>query len=74
MVTIGSGGVVRLQPVEAAAQAILQVVDSANPPLKLPLGESALNKVRAKIAGLQAELAEWERFTLDAEKVNIPSR
>lgn len=48
-------------------------VDSPNPPLRLPLGESALTKVRAKIAALQAELAEWERFTLDAEKVNIPS-
>lgn len=57
--------------VDAAARAILQVVDSPDPPLRLPLGESALNKVRAKIAALQAELARWETFTLESEKVNI---
>lgn len=64
----------KVPSVEAAAQAILQVVDSPNPPLRLPLGESSLQRVKDKIAALQAELAQWEAFTLESEKVNISRR
>lgn len=43
-----------------AAQAIIQVVESNNPPLRLVLGKYAYNKFRNKIELLTAELNTWE--------------
>jgi NAD(P)-dependent dehydrogenase (short-subunit alcohol dehydrogenase family) len=39
-----------------AAQAILAVVDSPNPPLRLPLGKIALNTIQTKLNSVQQEL------------------
>jgi NAD(P)-dependent dehydrogenase (short-subunit alcohol dehydrogenase family) len=45
-------------PVKAAA-AIIDVVDSPEPPLRLLLGKDTIAAVEAKIAHVQAELARW---------------
>ena len=42
-----------------AAKAILQVVNHADPPLRLPLGKIALASIRAKIASVEQDLANW---------------
>ena len=47
-----------------AAQAMIKVVESDNPPLRLVLGEDAFKAVRQKIESLQKELEEWEEVTL----------
>lgn len=43
-----------------AARAILTVMSSAKPPLRLVLGGDAIDSIRQRLAGLQDELAEWE--------------
>ena len=45
---------------ELAAEAMIKVVDSPNPPLRLPLGALAIGGVRAKLASVTKELDEWE--------------
>ena len=50
-------------PAKAAA-AMIEVVESAHPPLRLPLGEGALNRIRGKLKALTEELAAWEQLTL----------
>ncbi len=43
-----------------AAQVILQAVASENPPLRLPLGSFAYQRVREKITALQTDADAWE--------------
>jgi NAD(P)-dependent dehydrogenase (short-subunit alcohol dehydrogenase family) len=50
-----------------AAQAILDVVESPNPPGHLVLGKPGLNMVRQKLDTLQAEITAWEKTTLGAD-------
>jgi len=50
-----------------AAHAMMQVVESPNPPLRLLLGAGALRRVRAKLDTWQKELAEWETVTVGAD-------
>jgi len=50
-----------------AVQAMIQVVESPNPPLRLLLGAGALKRVRAKIDTWQKELAAWEPITVGAD-------
>lgn len=47
------------------AKAILQAVNSKNPPLRLVLGKVALDAIRGKFKLLEEELSEWESVTLD---------
>jgi NAD(P)-dependent dehydrogenase (short-subunit alcohol dehydrogenase family) len=47
-------------PVRAAA-AILDVLDAPNPPLRLVLGADAVDRVRAKLAAVEREVAAWEQ-------------
>ena len=49
---------------DLAAQAMIKVVDSPNPPLRLPLGKLALNGYRAKLAAVSKELDAWEAIGL----------
>jgi NAD(P)-dependent dehydrogenase (short-subunit alcohol dehydrogenase family) len=44
---------------ERAARIILGVVDADEPPLRLPLGQIALDNIRAKLQGQLAELERW---------------
>jgi len=50
-----------------AVLAMIQVVDSPNPPLRLLLGASALKRVQQKIEAWQKELAVWETVTVGAD-------
>ena len=52
---------------ERGAEAIITVVDSAEPPLNLVLGADGLKRVREKIAALSAEIDRWESLTLGAD-------
>ncbi|MEO0840654.1 MAG: oxidoreductase [Cyanobacteria bacterium J06643_5] len=45
---------------QKAAEAIIKVVNSENPPLRLVLGQYAYSKFRQKIESLKTELDEWE--------------
>jgi NADP-dependent 3-hydroxy acid dehydrogenase YdfG len=50
-----------------AVQAMIQVVESPNPPLHLLLGVSALQRFRGKLDSWQREIAAWEPVTVGAD-------
>ncbi|OYV39086.1 MAG: short-chain dehydrogenase/reductase [Rhodospirillales bacterium 20-64-7] len=50
-----------------AAQAIMQAVAAAEPPLHLVLGRPALELARKKVASLSGELDRWADLTLSAD-------
>ncbi len=52
---------------DKAAQVLIQVVESDNPPLRLVLGKYAYNKFRQKIASLTAELDAWEAIASNTD-------
>lgn len=53
-------------PVKAAL-AIIKVVDSPNPPMRLLLGEAALKGARAKLEELKTDFDAWEETTVGAD-------
>ena len=50
-----------------AADAIIKVVESADPPHNLILGKNGLDRVRAKLAALMQSIDDWEDVTLSAD-------
>jgi NAD(P)-dependent dehydrogenase (short-subunit alcohol dehydrogenase family) len=50
-----------------AVHAMMQVVESPTPPLRLLLGKNALQRVRAKLDTWQKEIAVWEPVTVGAD-------
>jgi NADP-dependent 3-hydroxy acid dehydrogenase YdfG len=50
-----------------AVQAMIRVVESPNPPLRLLLGASALQRLRAKLDNWEKEIATWEPVTVGAD-------
>jgi NADP-dependent 3-hydroxy acid dehydrogenase YdfG len=50
-----------------AVHAMMQVVESPNPPLRLLLGASALQRLRSKVTNWEKEIAAWEQVTLGAD-------
>ena len=50
-----------------AVHAMMQVVESPNPPLRLLLGAFALQRLRGKIDTIQKEVAEWQSITVGAD-------
>ncbi|MBV9425162.1 MAG: SDR family NAD(P)-dependent oxidoreductase [Solirubrobacterales bacterium] len=56
------GGNDGLQPGDPAkaAQAILTALDAEDPPLRLVLGEDAIDSIRSRLDQLTGELLEWE--------------
>ena len=52
---------------QKAAEAIIQVVNSPNPPLRLVLGKYAYTKFRKKIESLTAELNTWEKVAANTD-------
>jgi NADP-dependent 3-hydroxy acid dehydrogenase YdfG len=50
-----------------AVHAMMQVVESPNPPLRLLLGASALQRLRSKLANWEKEIAAWEQVTVSAD-------
>jgi NAD(P)-dependent dehydrogenase (short-subunit alcohol dehydrogenase family) len=49
---------------EKAAQAIIRVVESDEPPLRLVLGEDAVNAIEQKLQSVKAELDKWRSVSL----------
>lgn len=50
-----------------AVQAMMQVAESPNPPLRLLLGASTLQRLRAKLGNWEKEIAAWEKVTVGAD-------
>ena len=50
-----------------AVHAMMQVVESPNPPVRLLLGVSALQRLRAKLSNWEKEVAAWEQVTVGAD-------
>ncbi len=50
-----------------AAEAIIKVVNSENPPLRLVLGQYAYTKFRKKIESLKTELDAWEAIAANTD-------
>ena len=50
-----------------AVQAMMQVVESPNPPLRLLLGASTLQRLRAKLTNWEKEIAAWQQVTVGAD-------
>jgi NADP-dependent 3-hydroxy acid dehydrogenase YdfG len=50
-----------------AVHAMMQVVDSPQPPLRLLLGASALERSRNKLSNWEREIAAWEKVTVGAD-------
>jgi NADP-dependent 3-hydroxy acid dehydrogenase YdfG len=50
-----------------AVHAMMQVVESPAPPLRLLLGSIALQRLRTKLGGWEKEIAEWEQVTAGAD-------
>lgn len=46
-----------------AAQALLELVDADNPPVRLFLGEDALGLVEQKLDGMRGEISAWEELS-----------
>jgi NAD(P)-dependent dehydrogenase (short-subunit alcohol dehydrogenase family) len=52
---------------ERAARAIVRVVDADEPPLRLPLGQVALDNIRAKLQGQLSELDRWSELSASSD-------
>jgi NAD(P)-dependent dehydrogenase (short-subunit alcohol dehydrogenase family) len=50
-----------------AVHAMMQVVESPNPPMRLLLGASALQRLRSKLSSWEKEIAAWEQVTVGAD-------
>jgi NADP-dependent 3-hydroxy acid dehydrogenase YdfG len=50
-----------------AALAMMQVVETPEPPLRLLLGVSALQRLRGKLSSWEQEIAAWEQVTVGAD-------
>lgn len=48
---------------EKLAQVILQLADSENPPLHLPIGKDSVDSFRKKVAQMNQEVDEWEAIS-----------
>jgi NAD(P)-dependent dehydrogenase (short-subunit alcohol dehydrogenase family) len=50
-----------------AARAIAEAVSAANPPRRLPLGEMAVEHIRAKLTGQLEELDTWSKLSMSSD-------
>lgn len=56
---------------ELAAKAIVKVVESENPPLRLLLGVGALKGARKKLEDLKHDIDTWEETTIGADSPKV---
>jgi len=52
---------------QKAVEALIAVVDSPEPPLRLLLDKSALTRLRDKLSLWQKEVADWESVTTNVD-------
>lgn len=50
-----------------AVKAMIKVVDTENPPLRLPLGEDAVNGMVEKMKDVQKNIDEWREVAIDTK-------
>ncbi|MBU6153712.1 MAG: SDR family NAD(P)-dependent oxidoreductase [Bdellovibrionales bacterium] len=50
-----------------AVRAMIALVDHPNPPLRLPMGKIALQRIRNKIAQYESEISTWEKTILETD-------
>lgn len=50
---------------DKAAYVLLKVVESKNPPMRLPLGKGAVEGMKSKVDIVMRELSEWEKIALN---------
>ena len=50
-----------------AAEAIIKVVQSSDPPLRLVLGKFGVEHIRAKWQAMQPEMEQWKEVTLSTD-------
>jgi len=50
-----------------AADAIIEAIEAEPPPLRLPLGQMALDNIRAKLNGQLDELEEWSELSATSD-------
>lgn len=48
---------------DKAAQVMIRVVEAKDPPLRLPLGDFAIDRTRQKLQAMAAETDRWERIS-----------
>jgi NAD(P)-dependent dehydrogenase (short-subunit alcohol dehydrogenase family) len=53
-------------PVQAV-RAMIALVEHPNPPLRLPMGKIALQRIRNKIAQYESEIKTWEKTILETD-------
>lgn len=53
------------------AGAILRLADSANPPLRLPLGSDAVARIEAKHEAVEAELVAWRELAMSTDHEDV---
>jgi NAD(P)-dependent dehydrogenase (short-subunit alcohol dehydrogenase family) len=47
------------------AKLLIEVVDSENPPLRLPVGEDAVTTIEAKLENVRKDIATWREASID---------
>jgi hypothetical protein len=52
---------------DRAADAIVALVNAPNPPLRLPMGEAALEGIRRKIDAMAKDLETWRDLSLSTD-------
>jgi NAD(P)-dependent dehydrogenase (short-subunit alcohol dehydrogenase family) len=50
-----------------AARAVIEAITSENPPLRLPLGADALERIETKLSRVTADLATWRELSLSTD-------
>ena len=50
-----------------AAKVMIQVVETANPPLRLVLGKSAVQAIRRRLDTVAQDVNTWEETSLSAD-------
>jgi NAD(P)-dependent dehydrogenase (short-subunit alcohol dehydrogenase family) len=56
---------------EKLAEAMLQLVDSDHPPLRLPLGTDAIARIEQKHKFVEAELAAWRTLAESTDHADV---
>jgi hypothetical protein len=50
-----------------AAQAIIQAIESPNPPLRLALGPNAMSLIQEKLESVKTDLDAWQPVTVSTD-------
>lgn len=53
-----------------AAQAIIQAVESPNPPLRLALGTDAMSLIQDKLESVNTSLKDWQQVTVSTNHID----